>query len=305
MAQPILGIKGTAEYIKATGEGTPESPYVPVVQVESGGTGGGGTTTVDFGTKITDSTMPAGGVGNLGWLSAIWKLISDRIPVLSNGKIPVELPTGVATSALQSTSNTSLASIDTKIPLLGQALVGASTPVVLPASQIAALTSPTTGLAYLSTATVTITRTTPIPAYTGNDVYGGVFELQNIGASGGYIFLNSLNIIFNITSLPTGMSSFAVYLFNEFPPSGIADNLPYSLSLDDRTSILNPTGIILTALPSRGGGCIVAESTNINQLFNLATGKTSLWGYLVTLTASTSTPPSSETLTICARSFAP
>lgn len=46
------------------------------------------TSTVDFGTKITDSTMPTGGVGNLGWLSAIWKLITDRLPTLISGKIP-------------------------------------------------------------------------------------------------------------------------------------------------------------------------------------------------------------------------
>jgi hypothetical protein len=138
--------------------------------------------------------MPTGGTGNLGWLSAIWKLISDRIPALSNGKIPVEvgslnvsisnasleiandvgnpvpisdaggsitvdgtfwqatqpisasslpLPTGAATSVNQTTANTSLSSIDGKIPVLGQALATASTPVVLPATQITALTPPT------------------------------------------------------------------------------------------------------------------------------------------------------------------
>jgi hypothetical protein len=148
----------------------------------------------EFGTKIDAATMPTGGTGNLGWLSAIWKLISDRIPALSNGKIPVEvgslnvsisnasleiandvgnpvpisdaggsitvdgtfwqatqpisasslpLPTGAATSVNQTTANTSLSSIDGKIPVLGQALATASTPVVLPATQITALTPPT------------------------------------------------------------------------------------------------------------------------------------------------------------------
>lgn len=50
------------------------------------------------------------------------------------------LPTGAATSALQATANTSLASIDTKTPVLGQALATSSVPVVLPAAQISALT---------------------------------------------------------------------------------------------------------------------------------------------------------------------
>ena len=46
---------------------------------------------INFGTKITDSTMPTGGVGNLGWLSAIWKQLIDRLPALVGGKIPVDV----------------------------------------------------------------------------------------------------------------------------------------------------------------------------------------------------------------------
>lgn len=52
----------------------------------------------------------------------------------------VSLPTGASTSALQTTANSSLSSIDTKTPALGQALAAASTPVVLTAIQLAALT---------------------------------------------------------------------------------------------------------------------------------------------------------------------
>jgi hypothetical protein len=52
------------------------------------------------------------------------------------------LPSGASTSANQSTGNTSLASIDTKIPAQGQALAAASVPVVLPAAQITTLTPP-------------------------------------------------------------------------------------------------------------------------------------------------------------------
>jgi hypothetical protein len=390
------------------------------------------TVSVNFGTKIDDATIPTGGEGNLGWLSAIWKLITDRLPTLVGGKIPVDvaslnvtvdnanleisndvgnpipvsgtfwqatqpvsatslpLPSGAATSALQSTSNTSLANIDTKTPALGQALASASTPVVLPATQITALTPPTSvgisgtlpafattptvnigtapsltftntsftanagtnlntsalalesggnltsinnklpsnltvsatrllvdgsgvtqpvsmavapaGLAYLSTTTITrAANTTP---YTANDVYGSAFELTNIGASGGFIFLNSLDIIFNITSLPSGMGSFAIYLYSSPPPSAITDNLPYSLNSGDRSSILNPNGFNLFASLARGGGSVVAESFSINQLFKLAPGSTSLWGYLVTLGAFTPAA-NSETATIRARSFAP
>lgn len=50
------------------------------------------------------------------------------------------LPSGAATSALQTTGNTSVASIDTKTPVLGQALAAASVPVVLTAAQLTTLT---------------------------------------------------------------------------------------------------------------------------------------------------------------------
>ncbi|ATW59293.1 hypothetical protein Cl131_gp025 [Aphanizomenon phage vB_AphaS-CL131] len=449
---------------------------------------------------------------SFNWLSAIWKLISDRIPALSNGKIPVEvgslnvsvsnasleiandagnpipisdaggsitvdgsvsisnfpatqvvntgltqpltdaqlrsapvsvtgtfwqatqpvsaaslpLPTNAATSVLQTTGNTSLASIDTKTPVLGQALAAGSIPVVLPAAQITALTPLSTiaatqsgnwnigsittlpslptgantigaisntafsingtlpaftntptfnlgtapnltitntaftanagsnlntsalalesggnlagintkvpsnltvsatrllvdgsgvtqpvsmaaapaGLAWESTAT--ITRAANTTAYTANDVYGGVFELTNIGASGGFVFLNSLHIIFNSTALPSGMGAFAVYLYSATPPSAITDNLPYSLNSGDRASIKTLNGLSLTAsLAARGnGGSVVAEALDINQLFKLATGSTSLWGYLVTLSAFTPAA-NSETAIIRAVSFAP
>jgi hypothetical protein len=159
------------------------------------------------------------------------------------------------------------------------------------------------GLAYESTAT--ITRAANTTAYTANDVYGTVFELANIGPSGGFVFLNSLDIIFNITALPSGMGAFAVYLFNATPPSAITDNLPYSLSSGDRDSIRTLNGLGLTAsLAARGnGGSVVAEALDINRLFKLATGSTSLWGYLATLSAFIPAA-NSETATIRTVSFA-
>lgn len=60
--------------------------------------------------------------------------------VISSGTI--SLPTGAATDALQTAGNASLASIDLKIPALGQALAAASVPVVLTAAQLTTLTPP-------------------------------------------------------------------------------------------------------------------------------------------------------------------
>jgi hypothetical protein len=73
---------------------------------------------------------------------------------LAAASVPVILPsatittltppsnTGYSTSAKQDTGNTSLGSIDTKLPSQGQALGAASIPVVLPVAQITTLTPP-------------------------------------------------------------------------------------------------------------------------------------------------------------------
>lgn len=49
---------------------------------------------------------------------------------------------GVSTAAKQDTGNTSVASIDTKTPALGQALAAASVPVILPSATVTTLTPP-------------------------------------------------------------------------------------------------------------------------------------------------------------------
>ena len=75
----------------------------------------------------------------------------------------ITLPTLASTSTLQTTGNSSLSSIDTKTPALGQALAAASTPVVLTAIQVAALTPPAaiTGFALEAGHLATIDTKTP------------------------------------------------------------------------------------------------------------------------------------------------
>jgi hypothetical protein len=49
--------------------------------------------------------------------------------------VSLPLPTGASTSALQTSGNTSLSSIDTKTPALGQTTMAASSPVVIASNQ--------------------------------------------------------------------------------------------------------------------------------------------------------------------------
>ena len=66
--------------------------------------------------------------------------VNDSYATKANQAAQVTLATAANTKI--DTGNTSLASVDTKIPALGQALAAASTPVVLTAAQMVALTPP-------------------------------------------------------------------------------------------------------------------------------------------------------------------
>lgn len=155
--------------------------------------------------------------------------------------------------------------------------------------------------AYLSS--VTVTRPANTTTYSVNDVYGGVFELQNIGSTGGFITINSMDIIFNFSSIPSGMNNFTVYLYASTPPSAYVDNAAFSLSSSDRASITLLKGFSLISSLAQGGGTVIAELTNINQLVKLGNGVTSLWGYVVTNSAFTPTS-NSESFIIRVRAYA-
>lgn len=156
------------------------------------------------------------------------------------------------------------------------------------------------GLVRLSTAT--ITRAANTTAYTASspnfDVYGGLFELQNIGQAGKGIFLSYFEISLNLSAVPSGMSSFRVYLYPT-APTNIADNSIWTIGSDP---VLDPVGFNVSVSLAQGGGRVVGVVRDLNQLFILTTS--SLWGYLVTNSAFTPAA-NSETGTIRARSFAP
>lgn len=90
--------------------------------------------TVDNGTAITGATMPAGGVGPLGWLSAIWYR-------LTNG-ITVNAGTGPATPWGVSLDAASLAALETTE--LGATTLAALETTELGATTLAALETTTT-----------------------------------------------------------------------------------------------------------------------------------------------------------------
>lgn len=106
---------------------------------------------VDPGTTTGTSWSATDSGGNIVPITAAAYLDASDVPIAVTTSAPLPivqtgtpaLPTGAATSALQTTGNTSLATIATNLPAQGQALAAASTPVVLTAAQITTLTPPT------------------------------------------------------------------------------------------------------------------------------------------------------------------
>lgn len=153
-------------------------------------------------TSTTGLALEAGHVASMDATLALIKAKTDNIDVaLSTRTKPADtqivsvsntpnvavtssvIPTGAATSALQTSGNASLTTIATNTPALGQALAAASSPVVLPAAQITALTPPTT---------VTVTQATGTNLHTVVDS-GAV--TANIGTTNGLALDSSVGTL--------------------------------------------------------------------------------------------------------------
>ena len=106
---------------------------------------------------------------------------------INNVSGTVSLPTGAATLAAQNTGNSSLSSIDTKTPSLGQTTMTGSTPVVIASNQTAV---PVSG-----PLTDTQLRATPVPVSgTISATQSGTWNINNISGT---------------VSLPTGAATLA------------------------------------------------------------------------------------------------
>jgi hypothetical protein len=152
--------------------------------------------------------------------------------------------------------------------------------------------------------TATITRAANTTAYTANDVYGAAFELiaSTTPPSGTALIITDIDIIFNLTALPSGMAGFTFYPYSVTPPSDISDNGAFSVPSGDRASILYPRGLSLgSAALAQGGGSVVTQANAVNASLRLI--GTSLFGYIVT-TGVFTPAANSETATIRVRAVA-
>jgi hypothetical protein len=126
--------------------------------------------------------------------------------------------------------------------------------------------------------TCTITRPANTTAYTAGDVVGGALTFASAGpAAGGAVIITGVQLELDISAIPSGMTSFTLYLYNVTPPSATADNGAWDLPSGDRASYL---GSINLGSPADLGSTLYIETNNLNKMILTASG--SVYGYLVT-----------------------
>jgi len=184
------------------------------------------------------------------------------------------LPSGAATSAAQTTTNTSLSSVDGKLA----ALQSGAVPI---GDNSASLT--VDGTAY--GATVSFTRPANTTAYTAGDVIGtgasndAIHTLSSIGSSGGYVVVQSIELVLGISAVPSGMTSFRVHFYDS-SPTAAADNSVFDVASGDRAKYL---GYIDMPAPVDLGSTCFTQIDYPGKLFKLASASTSLFCELQTI----------------------
>lgn len=197
---------------------------------------------------------------------------ASGIQQISAASLP--LPSGAATASNQSTANVSLASIDGKTP----ALQSGGVPVGDNGSSLTV-----DGKAYR--AALDITRPANTTAYSAGDVIGtgsgdaAILTLSSIGPSGGYVLVQSIELVLGISAVPSGMTSFRLHFYNA-APGAAADNSVFDLASGDRAKYI---GYVDLPAPIDFGSTCFTQVDYPGKLFKLASATTSLFCELQTI----------------------
>ncbi len=143
---------------------------------------------------------------------------------------------------------------------------------------------------------VSVTRPADTTAYTAGDVRGATaaaISFPSVGPSGGAVMITSVALQFDENSVPSGMTSFRLHLYNVTPPSALADNAAWDLPSGDRASYL---GYVDLGTPVDVGSTLYVQTDQVNKQVLLA--GTGLFGYLVTNGAYTPTSASVARITL-------
>jgi hypothetical protein len=133
--------------------------------------------------------------------------------------------------------------------------------------------------------TLDITRPANTTAYSAGDVIGtgsgdaAILTLASIGPSGGYVLVQSIELVLGISAVPSGMTSFRLHFYNA-APAAAADNSVFDLTSGDRAKYL---GYVDLPAPIDFGSTCFTQVDYPGKLFKLASANTSLFCELQTI----------------------
>jgi len=125
----------------------------------------------------------------------------------------------------------------------------------------------------------TITRPDDTISYSVGDVVGEfmTFPDINILAVGELLRLLTAQVLIYRTDIPTGMTTFALHFYSSAPPSNIADNSAWDLTVADRPYYL---GSVQSSAVVDRGATLEVQFSDAN--LDLALTSTSMFAYLST-----------------------
>lgn len=140
-----------------------------------------------------------------------------------------------------------------------------------------------------SAAAVSFARTADTNAYSAGDVEGAntsaggaVLEFDFTSDQGtlpaGEFMITTAKLEIDISSVPSGMTSYRLYLYSSSPGSALADNAAWDLPSGDRSAF---KGYIDLGSPVDLGSTLYVETPGINKQLTMPSGG-KLYGYLVT-----------------------
>lgn len=106
--------------------------------------------------------------------------------------------------------------------------------------------------------------------------------------------ITDVSLRIDVSTVPSGMSSFRLHLYNATPPSALADNAAWDLPSGDRASYI---GYVDIDTPVDVGSTLFVQNAAVNKLISLGDSN-QLYGYLVTNGAYTPGSADVATLTI-------
>ena len=137
---------------------------------------------------------------------------------------------------------------------------------------------------------VTITRPSNTTGYTAGDVIGiadsgtpanagsAIHTLTNIGPAGGYVMVQSVELLIGLSAVTSGMAGFRLHLYTA-SPTAVLDNAAFDLVSGE---VANYAGFIDLPTPSDFGSMLYSQADYSGRLIKLASASTSLFAELET-----------------------